>query len=374
MILFSLYISCNNPCQRPLNNGSTLVDIFKHIEENKCLNPQDIDLIDERMTEHHRKTTLHCDTVYRRSSIDGKLFDGPQERWLDSASVADVFIDIDGTHYVVFNDLRTGLLSKTAELSIESFWQQGLVGYGGLGLVVEHPGDESPTRLLTDLRLKTPQEVVDPDIRKSRDGLWKLVWFGVDPSEMHPSMPGPLSSPKPHKFYQSHSRDLTKFSKPEVIIRSTQGSTGGSDPAVLELEDGSDVFLLGPLDLTTMAWFKDAKDDWNPDAGPTSNTLLQFATPDALVDPKGGYRLYGMKNGEPGSFWMATSSSGKRWSNPTQVLEEKGAFNISVGVDPIGTWWIYYNMTDPDCLAEWGSQKVLPPPPIGERLRPPPKL
>ena len=64
--------------------------------------------------------------------------------------------------------------------------------------------------------------------------------------------------PQTPSFYQSQSTDLLVFSEPEVIIASSRGSTGGSDPAMLELDDGGDVFLLGPLDLTTMAWYRAA--------------------------------------------------------------------------------------------------------------------
>ena len=84
----------------------------------------------------------------------------------------------------------------------------------------------------------------------------------VNPSQMN-EMPGPLASPKPHHL-QSQSTDLLVFSEPKVIIASSRGSTGGSDPAMLELDDGGDVFLLGPLDLTTMAWYRAADESWDP--------------------------------------------------------------------------------------------------------------
>lgn len=383
MIFFLYLTSCDTPCQSAIGTGSSLVDLFRRLEQDKCFHPSDLDVLSLRMNEHHQKTTLHCDTIYRRSSIDGELFDGPEERWLDSASVADVFIDIDGSHVVAFNDLRPGLLLKTAETASEIFWQQGLVGFGGLGLMVESPGSTTAERILTNLNLETPQEVVDPDIRRSRDGLWKLVWFGVNPTQMNTEMPGPLASPKPHHFYQSESKDLRIFSAPELIIASTRGSTGGSDPAMLELDGGADVFFLGPLDITTMAWYREAGEAWDPLAEPSANTGQTFATPDAVKDPNGGYRLYGMKNGLPGSFWMSKSTDGKRWSRAKSVLEAPGAFNISVGVDPLGTWWAYYNRTDPDCLEKWGSKKVMPKgaPPVQDpietvppELRPPPEL
>ena len=54
------------------------------------------------------------------------------------------------------------------------------------------------------------------------------------------------------------------------------------------------------------------------------------------------------------------SADGKGGAVPNLFWKPPGAFNISVGVDPLGTWWAYYNRTDQDCLNTWGSQKVLP--------------
>ena len=43
------------------------------------------------------------------------------------------------------------------------------------------------------------------------------------------------------------------------------------------------------------------------------------------------------------------------------MLKQNGAFNISVGVDPVGVWWVYYNKTDLECVEEWGATKITPP-------------
>ena len=69
-----------------------------------------------------------------------------EERWLDSVSVADVYIDIDGSHVVAFNDLRPGPVEQDGRDAPEIFWQQGLVGFGGLGLMIESPGKSEPER------------------------------------------------------------------------------------------------------------------------------------------------------------------------------------------------------------------------------------
>ena len=141
-------------------------------------------------------------------------------------------------------------------------------------------------------------------------------------------------------------------------MASSEGSNGGSDPALLSREDGSEILYIGPLDHTTMAWISEDGDTWNTTAPPDFNTRLRFATPDALQAPDGTYRLYGMTNGRPGQFEMAESKDGVKFSKPIVVLVEKRAFNISVGVDPVGTWWAYYNKTDQKCIDAWGSQKI----------------
>ena len=68
-----------------------------------------------------------------------------------------------------------------------------------------------------------------------------------------------------------------------------------------------------------------------------------------------------MVNGKPGEFQMSKTQDGRRFDNPITVFKDPKAFNISVGVDPVGTWWVYYNKTDETCVREWGSSKVRPP-------------
>ena len=99
-----------------------------------------------------------------------------------------------------------------------------------------------------------------------------------------------------------------------------------------------------------MAWYRDANQSWDPHAEQVP-ILQTFATP-AVVDPKGGYRLYGMKTAS--QFLDVKSSDGKH-GVAQSVLEAPGV-NISVGVDPLGTWWAYYNRTDADCLANGAAK------------------
>lgn len=353
--------SCNqNPCEKALEPEAGLIDIFQRLEQHKCMHSSDLGTLRRRMMIYHRETTLHCDYIYRRSSMDGWKFDGKEELFLKHASVPDVWIEPDGKHIVVFNDVETEKLASTAELEPERLWQQGLIGYGGLGLAIDEFDSTLVEKIEIDLNLPTPMEVVDPDIGRDGRGDWRIVWFGVSPSQMNPNAHGPLNAPKPHHFYRTSSPSLRTFPAPTAVVKSREGKTGGADPAMLTLRDGSEILYVGPLDMTTMAWKSVDGEKWNTIGPPDFNTRMRFATPDAVLDPEGGYRLYGMLNGSPGRFVVSKSQDGIRWDKSQEVLYAPGAFNISVAVDPVGTWWAYYNRTDEACLRKWGSKKVLP--------------
>lgn len=357
-----LFFSCqylnSSPCSDPIDPDSNLTAIFRHLEENQCLHDDDIALLEKNLDEYHKKTTVHCDQVFRRPSMDGKKFDGREELVLKNASVADVWIEKDGRHVIVYNDVTPKLLVEKAQVDPRNFWHMGLVGFGGLGLAVDHMSGRPIEKLATNLHLKAPLELVDPDIARTKEGFWRISFFAVAPSQMNDQQFGPMSAAKPHLFYRTESPTLRDFPTPEVILASSQGSNGGSDPAILERDDGSEILYIGPLDHTTMAWISEDGETWKTEAPPDFNTRLRFATPDAVQAPDGTYRLYGMTNGKPGQFEMAESKDGIKFSKPEIVFAENEAFNISVGVDPVGTWWAYYNKTDQKCIDAWGSQKI----------------
>ena len=358
-----LLLACD-PCPRA--DSDELVDLFQHLDSSRCLHRRDQAALRERMETYYGQTTLHCDAVWRRSSPDGMGFPGPGERVLSAASVADVFIDESGRHVMAYNDLTIGLLPDLIATDPQRLWAQGLLGYGGVGLAIDAGSGFVPQ--VTDLHLPHPQEAVDPDIGRTSDGMWRLVWFGVDPADMNPTMHGPLASAKPHRFYRSVSTDLTDFSEPRVILASSQGSTGGADPTIMDMADGGEVLMIGPLDFTTVGWRSVDGEQWSPTDASHFDTRARVATPDALRAPDGGYRLYGMRNGSPGTFVLHRSPDGTAWNHGKTVMQQDGAFNVSVAVDPKGIWWLYYNVTDEACLAEYGSQRIIPggqPPPPG---------
>ena len=76
-MLVLLSLGCNQPCETAVPTTSTIVEIFQRLDQEQCLHREDLTLLKEQVEELHEKTTLHCDEVWRKSSIDGLLFDGP---------------------------------------------------------------------------------------------------------------------------------------------------------------------------------------------------------------------------------------------------------------------------------------------------------
>ena len=368
-LLVIVFLSgCTTPCESKLSTTSTLHDLFERLDKEQCLHSDDTNLLQHKLKEYHQKTTLHCDEIWRRSSIDGKLFDGPEELVIRAGSVPDVHIEPDGTHVIVFNNTDPEiLLSKTLQ-DPQIFWRMGLVGFGGLGIALDRMNGSGITYIETDLHLEHPQEVVDPDIGKTPTGEWRLVWFGVNPIDMDKNLTGPINAPKPHYFYRASSFELTNLGNPQIILASDHGSTGGADPAVVTRTDGGETLFLGPLDKTVMA-FESKGETWDPKSDPTYNTRVPLASPDVVFEG-GIYRMYGMKNGYPGIFELYESSNLQRWTKVGTVLRDSNAFNISVARDPIGVWWIYFNKTNKKCLEKWGSERVLPVEQVGTKILP----
>lgn len=374
-VLFVTLFGCSSdPCSSAMDGTPNLVQLFQRLEKEQCLHSMDVETLRSQMNTYHTQTTVHCDQVFRKSSMDGLDFDGDEEFVLDHASVADVWIEKNGQHVIVYNDVTPDKLVTTALENPNKFWQMGLVGFGGLGIAIDPMNGSAIQTIQSNLHLTEPLELVDPDIGRTASGEWRISFFAVTPAHMNETMFGPMSSAKPHNFYRTTSRDLQNFPTPEIIVASKEGSNGGSDPAMLTRADGSEILYIGPLDRTTMGWISVDGKQWNKDAPPDFDSYRAFATPDAVwnsnsEDSLDTYRLYGMTNGRPGEFQVAQSKDGIHFANPKIVLRAPGAFNISVAQDIVGTWWIYYNKTDPSCVAKWGASKILPPHPSVEPLQ-----
>ncbi len=356
-----------------------IVGLFERLDSRGRLTESELGWLETWLDTYHRQTTLHCDSTWRVSSRDGLRFPGPAERVLGASSVADLAILPDGRQALVYNDTTPGRLLQVAREDPERFLRQGLVGYGGLGLAVD--SGQGFEEVPLDLHLDALQEAVDPDLGVRPDGSLRLTWFGVPVGSMNPAAHGPLASRKPHRIYRTTSPTLGDFPTPVVAIASTAGSTGGTDPTVLDRADGSEVLYMGPLDHTAVGWVSPDGTRWPTDAAPGVDTRLSAATPDAVVDPAGGYRMVFMQNGRPGVFKVAFSRDGLTWTGEREVYRDVDAFNVSAAVDGAGTWWLVFNRSDPACLAKWGVRRVRPgevgagappSPPLGGPPRPPP--
>lgn len=345
-------------CGKGESTDPSIVDLFARLDQNGSLSDSEIDAVGRFMDQYHRQTTLHCDEIWRRRSSDGLKFTGPGERVLQGASVADVVVGADGIHTMVYNDTRPGRLMELLRTEPTRFWKQGLLGFGGIGLSRLEAGGIRELDL--NLNLDHIQEAVDPDLGIRADGSWRLVWFGVEPKQMNAEQHGPLASAKPHHFYRTTSLDLGEFPQPQVAVASSEGSSGGSDPTVLDLEGGGEILYVGPLDHTAMGWLSGDGKEWPSTASPSIDSRVYAATPDVVREPGGAYRMYYMVNGQPGRFGLSKSEDGRLWGPEQLVMEDRDAFNISVAVDLGGTWWAYYNRTDADCLSKWGAKRVLP--------------
>lgn len=335
-----------------------IVDLFARLDRRGQLSTADLGWLEGWLDTYHRQTTLHCDSTWRVSSRDGLRFPGPAEQVLGASSVADLAILPDGRQVLVYNDTTPGRLLAVARDDPARFWRQGLVGYGGLGLAIDSGRGFEEVPL--DLHLDQLQEAVDPDLGVRPDGTLRLAWFGVPVDAMNPQAHGPLASRKPHRIYRTAAPTVNDFPTPAVAIASTAGSTGGTDPTVLDLDDGGELLLMGPLDHTAVGWRSVDGVDWPTDAPPSLDTHLPAATPDAVRDPSGGYRLYFMQNGQPGLFKVAFSQDGLTWTGTREVLRDPDAFNVSAAVDRDGTWWLVFNRSDAACLAKWGVRRVRP--------------
>lgn len=337
-------------CSQPPDPARPMAtnDLLARLEAQRCLAEDDIAAVEALMADQYERSSLFCDSIYRLSSPDGLSFAGTPERVVEHASVPDVAITDDGTHTLVYNDIRPGLFVELLRTDPERFWRQGLLGYGGVGMSVSDGGAGFSEVLDLDLALDRIQEAVDPDIGRKPDGTWHIAWFGIHVEDMTGG--GPLNSLQPHKFFRAEATDLRAFTPPVVAVASSEGSTGGVDPTVLDLADGGEILFVGPLDNYALGWSSPDGAAWDPAKAPDVPTEVPTATPDAMPDPTGGYRMHYMRNGDFGNFEVAFSEDGATWTEGTTMVRTTTGFNPSVARAPDGTWWLYFNQNDAGCL------------------------
>lgn len=340
---------CSHPPDPDRRMGFS--DLLARLEEQRCLAEPDILAVDAWMQESAAASTLFCDAIYRLSSPDGLSFTGTPERVVEHASVPDVVITDAGEHVVVYNDVTPGLFVHLLRTDPERLWRQGLLGYGGMGMSAAADGAAFAVVEDLDLHLDRLHEAVDPDLGRKPDGTWHVAWFGVLVEDRSGDDSCPLDSAMPHKYYRGSSTTLRDFDAPVLTVASSEGSTGGADPTILDLADGGEILFVGPLDHHALGWSSPDGLTWLPEARPDIDSLVPSATPDTIPDPAGGYRMHYMRNGDFGHFQMAKSEDGRTWDEGVTIMRTETGFNPSVARAPDGTWWLYYNQNDADCLS-----------------------
>jgi len=335
--------------------GTEWVDVLGRLESQRCLDAEDLDTLKALQAEVYTSGSgnVHCHTVYRASSADGWTFDGEAERVLEHASVPDVAITAEGHHLLVYNDVTPYKLWRVVRADPERIWRQGLLGFGGMGMSRDRMAGAG-FREVTDLDVHNPrlQRAVDPDLSLLADGGWRLAWFGIHLESWGDG--SPLHADKPHHIWRTTSPEWRSFPSAEVAVASEDGAFGGVDPTVMSLDDGGEVLLMGPMPDTVLGWASADGLDWGDTALAHYDTTVPGATPDAMPDPDGGYRMHYLRNGDLGNFQVATSTDGLTWEVPDHTIRDQdGASNPTVAVGPNGVWWLYWNEVDDACLEEW---------------------
>lgn len=173
--------TAENTCSEPAapERDLSFTAILDRLGTQECLAEEDIVLVEAVLAAGYERGTLHCDAVYRLSSVDGLTFSGTPERVLSHASVPDVVVTDTGEHVLVYNDVTPYKLTEILRTDPARLWRQGLLGYGGVGMSTGLATGPDFTEVLDlDLHLPLPQEAVDPDLGRRGDGTWRLAWLG----------------------------------------------------------------------------------------------------------------------------------------------------------------------------------------------------
>lgn len=200
-----------------------------------------------------------------------------------------------------------------------------------------------------DLRLPTLQLVVDPDLSRDIDGVLHLTWFGVVPSSMEDGEWDPVDSAGPHEFFRNRGTEMTGWEAPQRLVSSSLGDGRLADPTLLDLGDGAEVLFLSNPGREITGWSSIDGVQWDPGAEPDREIAVGATTPDAVVDPAGGYRMYFHDRDD--TFHVSTSADGLTWGPSTEVFRGINTSGLAVAVDPDGVWWLYYTVRDPECLS-----------------------
>lgn len=336
------------PCARVASDAGLRGHLI-HIAEHTCLHPDDVPGLEDLLRAQYASKELACHTVWRTPSVDGWTFDGTAERVLDHASVPDVWIDPDGTHWLMSNDVTPYRLAQVASQEPERMLRQGMVGHGGLQLHQQGP-DGGWTQVSTfDLGLDHVQIVVDPDLRQGPDGGWQLVFMQVEADELSPSSSDPAQAGEPHRIVRATSAGGPRFDPAIVVVEATVPNV--VDPTVGRMQDGRTLILAsqGLQDTLTLRgwwWEEGGPPATEPDASPG----LECVLPDVVEEVDGALRMVAMvAEIDPLVMYRYTTEAG--WVKSTQSVGLEAVINPSLAQAPDGGWWLYYNRIDADCLS-----------------------
>ena len=345
-------------CEDPpaVDADTSFEALLGRLNDQGCLHQSDMDAAEVHMQER-LLSPVYCDEVWRlQLSPDGTTLQEPE--WVMShASVPDLLVLPDGSHLLVYNHLQTEIFMDTLRTDPARFWRQGLIGFGGVGISIDQMDGNGPVEITElDLRLDHLNQAVDPDLGWTTDGQLRLLWYGIPAEVMRLGITSPMASPKPHRLYRTVMEEQWRFEQPVVAVESYAGSTGGVDPTVLSLADGSEVIYMGPMDHYAHGWHSTDLVSWPLD--PDIDTTIPAVTPDAHPDPAGGYRMFFMKNGELGAFKYQWSADGLTWDEDMQpLIDIEDGHNLTVDFDADGNLWLYYNLLNADCLEEIGWER-----------------
>lgn len=321
--------------------------LLARLDGQGCLATEDQDAMELEIDRFQSEQSVWCDQVYRLPSEDGLWFAGLPELVRPHASVPDVLILPDGAHVLTYVDLGPEMFMATLRDDPARFWRQGLVGLGGIGMMVDDGSGYED--VVFDAHLASLQEVVDPDVGLLDDGSFRLAWYAVPVAQLPVDSWDPYMAAKPHSFYRTTSPDLATFPLAPVVVACSEGEFGEADPTMLTLPDGAEVLYAGAWEGTSMGWSSVDGEAWGVD-GPDVDSHLPAAGPDVVPDEEGGYRMY-FVNTEAHREYVATSVDGLSWTMGQAVMDIENASGGTVARAPDGTWWIYFNMPDPACVA-----------------------
>lgn len=338
-------------CPAVSGTAPDIVDYVQHVADHTCLTDADADGLDTAFEDFYAITDLPCHQVWRVPSADGWTFDGQAEAVLDHGSVPDVWIDADGTHWLAVNDVRPFALTEAVQDTPEALVRVGMPGIGALRLLRgsgASPAFEDVDGV--DLALPEPLLVADPDIRRDADGNWDLVWLQTRTSDLIDTL-DPALAAEPHRVVRSLATGAASFAPPQVVVEPTVTSI--VDPTAAAAPDGSLLVyasqgLFDTIALHGWTWSPGDPPATAPDASPTVTGVM----PDIAVLDSGEQRLVVMVPEMDPLELFGRSGFDAAWEPapaPPGIIDVR---NPSIGRDPDGTWWLYFNRVDPTCLAE----------------------